>query len=149
MPISLGKLLCAVSAILVLSVPASASAQGVQVDPNSPAGTEYDIPIDRARREAQGGSSAGGAGGGSQLFGAGIESDAADQAGGGASGGGSADTGSTGDALEDGQQVGFATSGGDTGGDAGSGSLIVVIAITLTLVGAALLGGWAIRRRTA
>jgi hypothetical protein len=62
-----------------------AAAQDPQVDPGSPAGTEYQLPVERAREEAGGGSSgSSGSGGGSNgsdsgtpgeapLFGAGVE----------------------------------------------------------------------------
>jgi hypothetical protein len=62
-------------------LPSPAASQlpsGVVVDPESPAGVEYAIPLDRARREAGAGSGAGGgpgsrrAGGEESLFGAGI-----------------------------------------------------------------------------
>jgi hypothetical protein len=61
---------------LLLAAPAAA--QSPQVDPSSPAGTEYQLPIDRARNEAVGGSSASSGSGGSTsgeppLFGAGVE----------------------------------------------------------------------------
>jgi len=61
---------------LALIAPASASAQDPQVDPSSPAGTEYQLPVDRARDEANGTSnrSRGGAGGEAPLFGTGVES---------------------------------------------------------------------------
>jgi hypothetical protein len=47
----------ALGALLLLGTPGAASAQerGVHVDPGSPAGKEYAIPIERARREASGG----------------------------------------------------------------------------------------------
>jgi hypothetical protein len=47
----------ALGALLLLGTPGAASAQerGVHVDPGSPAGKEYAIPIERARREAAGG----------------------------------------------------------------------------------------------
>jgi|SRR5829696_7351368 len=51
--------------------PAAAQEDGVFVDPDSPAGKEYAIPLDEARREAAGGGGAGRAG--QPLFGAGIE----------------------------------------------------------------------------
>lgn len=63
--------------------PASAGADavdpGVHVDPGSPAGKEYALPLDQARREARGGvdhgTTSGGSRkrGGSELFGEGIE----------------------------------------------------------------------------
>jgi len=63
-----------------LALIAPAHAQDPQVDPGSPAGTEYQLPVDRAREEAGGGGPDGS--GGSQdggtsteapLFGAGVE----------------------------------------------------------------------------
>jgi outer membrane biosynthesis protein TonB len=62
--------------LLLPAVLASAQTPEVQVDPNSPAGAEYAIPLDKARRDAGGGGkgSQGKRGGESdQLFGAGIE----------------------------------------------------------------------------
>jgi hypothetical protein len=58
------------------AAPATAQS-GVHVDPGSPAGKEYALPLDQARREARGGGS-GGAGqksptGRSALFGEGIK----------------------------------------------------------------------------
>jgi hypothetical protein len=52
------SLIGALGALLLLGTPGAASAQerGVHVDPGSPAGKEYAIPIERARREASGGS---------------------------------------------------------------------------------------------
>jgi hypothetical protein len=45
----------------------------VFIDPDSPAGTEYAIPLDQARRDANGGDAVPGRGGaGEPLFGAGI-----------------------------------------------------------------------------
>lgn len=92
-----------------LVVPASAPAQndpnGVQIDPNSPSGTEYDIPVERARREAQGSTKKGASrdNGSAPLFGSGIKakkkrgsdgSSAAGSGAGGSSGGGSSGGGS-------------------------------------------------------
>ena len=74
----------AVVAALASAAPA-APAQGdaPQVDPDSPAGTEYQLPLDRAREEAgagRGGGTGGGTGGSSggsageaPLFGEGVE----------------------------------------------------------------------------
>jgi len=60
-------------ASLALLAPATAQAQqGVHVDPSSPAGKEYAIPLDQARRQAGGAHSAGGASGRPTLFGAGV-----------------------------------------------------------------------------
>lgn len=58
-------------AIAVLAVPGSAAAAGtVTVDPNSPAGTEYQIPIQTARQQGSGQKDG-------QLFGEGIKKDGA------------------------------------------------------------------------
>jgi hypothetical protein len=62
-------------ALLTLAAPAaSAQERGVFIDPDSPAGTEYAIPLDQARREAAGGAAGSGAPPGREqpLFGAGI-----------------------------------------------------------------------------
>src|ERR671939_637836 len=70
---------CLVMLVAWLVVPASAPAQndpnGVHVDPNSPSGTEYDIPVERARREAQGTTKKGASrnSGSAPLFGSGIK----------------------------------------------------------------------------
>lgn len=66
---------------LALVPPAAAQNEDPQVDPDSPAGTEYQLPIDRAREEASGGSGSSvvGSSGSSRsadtapLFGAGVE----------------------------------------------------------------------------
>lgn len=56
------------------AAPPAAAQDGVFVDPNSPAGVEYAIPLDEARREAAGGSRDGGGdpSRGQPLFGKGI-----------------------------------------------------------------------------
>jgi len=70
--------------LFALALVLSAQAQDPQVDPGSPAGTEYQLPVDRAREEAgggaggdrgPGGSQDDGAGAGPPLFGAGVEAD--------------------------------------------------------------------------
>jgi hypothetical protein len=58
-------------AALGLAAPAAAQDDAPQVDPNSPAGTEYRLPVDRAREQASGGGSA--APGAAPLFGEGVE----------------------------------------------------------------------------
>src|SRR6476619_4464476 len=52
-------------------VAAAAQDDGVHVDPNSPAGKEYALPLDSARRDANGGGDSA-AGSGAPLFGVGI-----------------------------------------------------------------------------
>src|SRR4051794_21479121 len=68
---------------------ASAAEPGVHVDPDSPAGKEYAIPIDSVRRDTGGRGSAEPGGGGAPLFGAGI-TPAGRSSGGGSGGSGSA-----------------------------------------------------------
>lgn len=83
MPKSRRPLFGTIAVALILAIPGAAWAQEdeVFVDPDSPAGTEYQLPLDRAR-EAAGGGGASGSGGGSAggaasgeapLFGAGVE----------------------------------------------------------------------------
>lgn len=67
---------------LALATPATAQ-DDPQVDPDSPAGTEYQLPTDRAREEAGGGGASrtgGGAGGEAPLFGAGVKAKQSDSA---------------------------------------------------------------------
>jgi hypothetical protein len=67
----------ALAAVIALASAGGAAAQGddPQVDPGSPAGTEYELPIDRARDDASGGSDggSGGSSGAAPLFGEGVE----------------------------------------------------------------------------
>lgn len=72
-------LIAATAAVVAALVPSAAFAQGssqpgVHVDPGSPAGKEYQIPVTAARAEASGGppGSAAGSGADSPLFGRGI-----------------------------------------------------------------------------
>src|SRR5687767_11216329 len=70
----------ALAIALALAAPAPGVAQSgdPQVDPDSPAGTEYELPLDRAREEAGGGGGASGSSDGTAgeapLFGQGVES---------------------------------------------------------------------------
>lgn len=102
---------------LAAFAPAAGAPRDAIIDPRSPAGTEYDLPLDRARDEASGGSVGGrdsirgggsgsggsGAGGGAPASGAGAGGAAAGGGGaplfgaGIAAGGGSADPGSDAD----------------------------------------------------
>jgi hypothetical protein len=129
---------------------ASAQDKGVHVDPNSPAGKEYALPLDSARREASGGASSGSSSGDSApLFGAGISR------GGGSSGGGASSPGSgPGDGKANGtRDGGSGGSGGngsslggvdatqaaravaDTGGGLSAGALTLLIALGVLAVG--------------
>ena len=58
---------------LALVPPAAAQNDDPQVDPDSPAGTEYQLPIDRAREQASGRSRSTGSTGNAPLFGEGVE----------------------------------------------------------------------------
>jgi hypothetical protein len=106
----------AVVAFLIglLALPATAQAQGrgVFVDPESPAGKEYAIPLEEARRQAapDAESRAGGGDAASPLFGAGItRAPGASASGDGSAGDGSAASGGGGD------PDGAAGRGGDRG----------------------------------
>ena len=95
--------------MLLLASPAVAEKPGVHVDPDTPAGKEYAIPIDQARREAQGTSQPNtghGSNGSAPLFGAGISP----RSGGGA---GSSDRGRGSHGSSKGGTVGARKSGGN------------------------------------
>ena len=97
-PLSL--LVCALLAALLLAP--GAWAQGAtddpMVDPESPAGTEYELPIERARERARGGGSGGSSGsaGEAPLFGEGVGSQTADPLSAGVKSGGSNGGGTSG-----------------------------------------------------
>jgi hypothetical protein len=83
-----GRLIGAGALTVLLLAPPAAAESGVHVDPDSPAGVEYQLPLDRARDDAssRGGSRGHGSGGkttsngggqgsgGAPLFGVGINS---------------------------------------------------------------------------
>jgi hypothetical protein len=76
--LSLARIRWAVgSAVLLLILAggagdAIAQDDGVHVDPKTPAGKEYALPLDSARRDAAGGADTGSTSGAAPLFGAGI-----------------------------------------------------------------------------
>jgi hypothetical protein len=151
-----------------VGAPAWAQEPGVTVDPNSPAGAEYALPLDNVRGNAAAGSGSGSAGSsGAQLFGVGIG-----RSGGGGSGPGAGGTGTTGDATRGGQAAhskGSARSGGQPRSrgerasrheqsgtssaslsatpDAGSGTTLLVIAAGLAVVLAGVALGLLFRSR--
>ncbi|MEJ7787504.1 MAG: hypothetical protein WKF96_22090 [Solirubrobacteraceae bacterium] len=76
-------------ACALVAPPAATAQEPVQLDPDSPAGVEYQLPLDQARRDAApdagggGPRSDGGSGGPAPLFGAGIAPDGSQDGGGG------------------------------------------------------------------
>jgi hypothetical protein len=96
--------------IAALAIPPAAFGQrGVFVDPDSPAGKEYAIPLEEARRQAAGGDGEGGnRRGGQPLFGEGIQP-ADGSSGDGSAGDGGGSDGSPGDG-------GASSESGDEGG---------------------------------
>jgi hypothetical protein len=77
--VKLQRLIPLIAALLAVSLPAVATAQddGVTVDPDSPTGKEYAIPLERARQEAAG---ARGSGAETPLFGEGVSASPGAQA---------------------------------------------------------------------
>ena len=71
MRVNLKRLNLALVLLVVAAPPAAAQQDGVFVDPDSPAGKEYAVPLDQARDEASG--EGGGGSGKESLFGEGIE----------------------------------------------------------------------------
>jgi hypothetical protein len=107
----------AVGAVAVTGgIPAGASAAepGFTVDPQSPAGVEYQIPLDNARNQGSGGSSHHGGGGFGSATGGGGNSS------GGATGGGSGSSASTGSSNLFGAGISPAASAGSGSQPSGS-----------------------------
>jgi hypothetical protein len=154
-----------IAVLLGLTLAPSAGAQepGVFVDPDSPAGKEYAIPLEQARREAAGGASGregGGDAGGSgaqPLFGVGIERST--RAAGGEDAG-AATSGGGGDGSIRGanrQSRGPAPGAGDMAPNTGSSAAIEAAArdgsdalltagIVAAVLGVGLLAGFGLRR---
>lgn len=145
----LGTLL-AVSTALALALvgvgPGVATGQkdGVFVDPDSPAGKEYALPLDTARRDAQGGGGSATAGGdGPALFGAGISPRGSSQP----DGDGPGSSGADNDASSDERGGGSAAAGAaeasqavakavaQSSGGLSAGWLTILIAAGVLLVG--------------
>lgn len=139
--------------LLALAIPAAtafAQAPGVIVEPDSPAGQEYAIPFDQARRDAAGGGVAGGRGGAgaAPLFGAGVSRKGEGRSGRGAAGAGRGARGAGGSVTPQSDAARGDTPlarelATDGGGSAGATAAAIVAAILLT--GGLL--GWALRRR--
>ncbi len=150
-----------VAAMLLFPVAARGQADA-QLDPNSPAGVEYQLPLEQARKNARGSGSPGsrgdgaGRGGGSPLFGAGImpvkasggAQDRGSGAGEPASDAGSRDSDARGRGGADGDPesatIGPSTLGGPDEGGGSAGLRIAGIALAVLLVG--LLLGLLLRR---
>jgi hypothetical protein len=132
---------------LAASAPAAAQDDDPRVDPDSPAGTEYRLPVDRAREQVSGGASA--APGAAPLFGEGVEP--ADTGSGRRPSSGSAGAGST---TTTGEQPALGTSSPEIvraqapPPDGGGGSLVAIAggAAGVLLIGG--LAGLAWRRRS-
>lgn len=144
---SLGWPVCAAVSLAIFAANAGqgvAQDNGVHVDPDSPAGKEYALPLDSARRAAEGQNASGGSSdAAAPLFGAGISHKASnggskrktnqsggadgsgDRSGGGSSAGGTPESGSVAAAV--------ATSGGGMS----AGLLTALIALGVLAVGLA------------
>jgi len=158
--------LCTLIALTALAVPSTAFAQsGVTVDPNSPSGKEYAIPVDSARRQTDArpdGKKASGAPAPAPLFGEGVQPDreTEESAGGSKGGSGSGGSGGSGAVPESGtvdpapstsppaapEQVRQAADrAGESSG--GSLSLLLVGVIAVLVCAGAAATGLALRRR--
>lgn len=137
-----GGAACALVVLGLLAGAGQAAAQsdGVFVDPDTPAGKEYALPLDKARQEVAPSSGAQGAGGGdTQLFGAGISKrDGGGKGGGGgsaAAGGGNGERGAQDEtAISPGS---VAKAGASTGSGISAGWLTALIAFGVLVVGGA------------
>jgi hypothetical protein len=129
---------------------ASAAEPGVTIDPGSPAGKEYALPVDRARHEAgglpsgggsgpSGGSGSGGASsGGGELFGAGVTPRGRRAGGNGSGTGGSSAPGIS---QRDASAAGIPAA--SSSGDSMTGSVLGIVAGVLLL---GIVGGLGVRR---
>jgi hypothetical protein len=146
-------------ACLVLAPPALAQ-RGVFVDPDSPAGKEYALPLEEARRHGAGG---GAPGAGQPLFCAGIEragaAAASSEAGPGSGGAGGSGSGGGDGKARGGGEAGNGASSGAGGGDeavqrsaavkaaaGGSSDGLMTAAIVALVLVTGLLAGVALRR---
>ena len=134
---------CALAALglLIAAGDAAAQSEGVFVDPDTPAGKEYALPLDKAREDAAPDSGAQASeSGDTELFGAGISK----RDGGGGKGDGQTGGAAAGDRGDDGKQTGgsrsdtarsVATAAASSGSGISSGWLTVLIAAGVLLVG--------------
>jgi hypothetical protein len=134
---------------LVLAAPVQGQDDAPRVDPDSPAGTEYELPLDRAREEASGGGgTSGAAAAAAPLFGEGIEPTASSSGKGARSGARS--TGTAAPVPEEGHTADSSTAtvraqAPQPGGGLGGALAIGGGAAAVLALGA--LGGLALRRR--
>lgn len=136
-------------ALLLWASSVAAQEPGVHVDPNSPAGKEYAIPIEQARRQAEGASSANGghrSSGSAALFGAGISPRGGGSGGGSGSSGGVSVGSSKGSADGSGKSDGSQPQGAKRASArpaiaASTGTATNATLLTAGLVAAVLLGG--------
>lgn len=134
---------CALAALglLIAAGDAAAQSEGVFVDPDTPAGKEYALPLDKARQDAAPNSGAQGSEpGDTELFGAGISK----RDGGGGKGDGQTGGAAAGDRGGDGKQTGgpqsdaagsVAKAAASSGSGISSGWLTALIAAGVLLVG--------------
>jgi hypothetical protein len=122
---------------------ASAQDSEVHVDPDSPAGKEYALPLDSARQDASGGSGGTGAAGQSApLFGAGVSKAAgrgggegSDSGGGQGDGSSSADRGGSNSGVSGGGTAQVARAVADEEGGLSPGVITLLIAMGVLFVG--------------
>jgi hypothetical protein len=139
---SLRALLVALLSLIWLAPAAVAQEEGVFVDPDSPTGKEYAIPLDSARRQADpSDGSAGAAPGSAPLFGAGIVragggSGAGSETGGSAGGNGSEKSAESAASAETAAVLRAATqTPGAPSGGLGTRAIVVLLAAGLLVTG--------------
>jgi hypothetical protein len=158
------KLIVLAASSLALAAPGDRAAAQVFVDPGSPSGKEYAIPLEEARREAASGGSDLKVAPGSRsapLFGEGVGDGASDGGGSGSDDGSGGAAKSDGGAQRSGSSGASGTSGGKVAqalesthtvgaavpqGGLGSTATIGAVALSVLLLGAVL--GSIARRRT-
>jgi hypothetical protein len=120
---------------------AVAQGEGVHVDPKTPAGKEYALPLESARRDAAGGAETGANSDAAPLFGAGISR--RDARGNGKGGNGKGGNGESGNGNDNGGDAGrggsktVAAAVAENGTGLSGGMLTALIALAVLLVGGA------------
>lgn len=154
------SLVVALLASATFAAPALGADEGVIFDPpdrDSPAGKEYAIPVDQARRDAAGGVAPGSRGGptGGQgaapLFGEGVSRKARDRSrsqSGGPGGGRSSRLAPAGPgAVDDAARAGSPPLARELANDEGGGAARTAVGIVVVVLLTGGLLGWALRRR--